>query len=500
MSKKEYDVLVIGGGINGAVSAANISYQGLKVALVDQGDYASMTSQASSNMIWGGIKYLQSGELSLVKALCESRNRLLQAYPDRVREISYFTSFYKGNPYSAKLIYAGAWFYWLMGSCKTFKPRYVKANKVRHEAPLLKQEGLSAAVSYADAYLPDNDARFVYQFVRDAQKRGAQCFNYTRVESVKFQEGAWHIHLCDMRTGEQQEIRAKSLVNACGPQINAFKQDIAVDNQLAFSKGVHLIVPKIGPSDRVLTFFSKDGRLFFVLPMGNRSCIGTTDTRVKSHQCEVTQGDRQFILDNINSYLNDYKDLSLKDIISERCGVRTLIVEGDDTGEDWIKLTRKHKIEINKHEQVLSILGGKITDCLNVGEEVGVAICSILNTPYREGLWYGEDEGKEAFIKTAKKMHLPDSFDGLSTPPDHLWRRYGSAASQILELIKEDRDLATEIHPGSGYLKAEFVYMGREEQVNTLEDVLRRRTSLAMEYRMEDMNLDLMRDLLGLKN
>ena len=98
MSKKEYDVLVIGGGINGAVSAANLSYQGLKVALLDQGDYASMTSQASSNMIWGGIKYLQSGELSLVKALCESRNRLLKAYPDRVREIAYFTSFYKGNP------------------------------------------------------------------------------------------------------------------------------------------------------------------------------------------------------------------------------------------------------------------------------------------------------------------------------------------------------------------------------------------------------------------
>lgn len=498
MSIKEYDVLIVGGGINGATSVSNLSYQGLKIALVEQGDYASMTSQASSNMIWGGIKYLQSAEFSLVRALCESRNRLLQAYPSRVREIAYFTSFYKGNPYSSKLIYAGAWFYWLMGGCQTFKPRYVKANQVRHEAPLLKQEDLNGAVSYADAYLPDNDARFVYQFIRDAQKRGAECFNYTRVENTSYVDGWWLVDLLDLRTSQRSQIRARSLVNACGPQLKSLSDEVPVQNQVAFSKGVHLIVPKIGPSDRVLTFFSKDGRLFFVLPMGNRSCIGTTDTRVRSHECEVTQGDREFILENINSYLNDYKDLSLKDIISERCGVRTLIVDGDDQGEDWIKLTRKHKIEVDKSRKSLSIVGGKITDCLNVGEEVGEAICEMLQEKYREGVWYGEDSGKEKFIKAAQQLNLGQHFDGLSMIEDHLWRRYGSEAFTILELIKNDQSLADEVHAGSGYIKAEFVYMAKFEQVTCLEDVLRRRTTLAMEYKQEEMDLEMMKDLLGL--
>ncbi|EDM25584.1 Glycerol-3-phosphate dehydrogenase [Lentisphaera araneosa HTCC2155] len=498
MSIKEYDVLIVGGGINGATSVANLSYQGLKLALVEQRDYASMTSQASSNMIWGGIKYLQSAEFSLVRALCESRNRLLQAYPSRVREIAYFTSFYKGNPYSSKLIYAGAWFYWLMGGCQTFKPRYVKANQVRHEAPLLKQEGLNGAVSYADAYLPDNDARFVYQFIRDGQKRGAKCFNYTRLETASYVDGWWLVDLLDLRTSQKSQIRARSLVNACGPQLKSLSGDIPVESQVAFSKGVHLIVPKIGPSDRVLTFFSKDGRLFFVLPMGNRSCIGTTDTRVRSHECEVTQGDREFILENINSYLNDYKDLSLKDIISERCGVRTLIVDGDDQGEDWIKLTRKHKIEVDKSKKSLTIVGGKITDCLNVGEEVGEAICEMLQERYREGVWYGESSEKEKFIKSAQQLNLGQHFDGLSMIEDHLWRRYGSEAFTILDLIKDDQSLANEVHPGSGYIKAEFVYMAKFEQITCLEDVLRRRTTLAMEYKEEEMDLEMMKDLLGL--
>jgi glycerol-3-phosphate dehydrogenase len=497
MSINEYDVVVVGGGVNGATSVANLSYQGLKVALVEQGDYASMTSQASSNMIWGGIKYLQSAEFTLVRALCESRNRLLKSYPSRVREIAYFTSFYKGNPYSSKLIYAGAWFYWLMGGCQTFKPRYVKSKQVRHEAPLLKQEDLTGAVSYADAYLPDNDARFVYQFIRDAQKRNADCFNYTRVEKTRYKDGLWYVDLFDLRTSQTRQIIAKTLVNACGPQLKLLSEDISVKNQVAFSKGVHLIVPKIGPSDRVLTFFSKDGRLFFVLPMGNRSCIGTTDTRVASHECEVTQGDRQFILDNINSYLNDYKDLSLKDIISERCGVRTLIVEGDDEGEDWIKLTRKHKIELDHQRRSLSIVGGKITDCLNVGEEVGEAICEMLKKDYKEGVWYGEDLDKQEYLDLAKTHSLPQCFDGLSLLKEHLWRRYGLEAIKVLKLLEQHPSLAEEVHSGSGYIKAEFVYMGKEEQVYNLDDVLRRRTTLAMEYKREEMDLEMMQNLLG---
>ncbi len=483
-----HDVVIVGGGINGAVSAAHLSSRGYKVALFEANDFASMTSQQSSNMIWGGIKYLQSFEFSLVWKLCASRNRLLDAYPTRVKEIPYFTSLYKGGPHWPVSVYAGAWLYWLMGRGKTFKPQWFAEKDL--DAPELDLHGFKNSVSYADAYLPDNDARFVYNFIKDAKKNGAHCQNYCEVRKVKRRENFWQLDVFDKRGKENRSVKTKVLINACGPRLNELGPKL--NHKVAFSKGVHLIVPKIGTSDRILTFFSEDKRLFFALPMGHRTCIGTTDTRVDSENTEVTDEDREFILENINRRLKLAYEIKKEDIIAERCGVRTLIIEGEDSGEDWIKLTRKHEIEWNESEGLLNIVGGKITDCLNVGEEVGDCVAHSISPKISGEKWFGEpSEAKRLRFKerVAKSDDLQGCSDGISTIQKHLWRRYGVDANDILDLIKERPNLGDEIFVGAGYVKAEFVYMAQQEDVYSLEDVLRRRTTLALEFSKEDLDI-----------
>ncbi len=208
------------------------------------------------------------------------------------------------------------------------------------------------------------------------------------------------------------------------------------------SKGIHLLVDRLTPSHRVLTFFADDGRLFFVIPMGPKTCIGTTDTPVDRPDVKVTPDDRRFVLDNINKRLRLPRPLTEGDVIAERCGVRPLVVDAaGDGARDWVQLSRKHAIEIDAEKRHISIFGGKLTDCLNVGEEIcaeaqrlGVAL------PFAGRAWYGEPHPavREEFFHQARLMDLdgmtsPQSSEPLST---RLWRRYGAEALGMLEAIR----------------------------------------------------------------
>ena len=144
-----------------------------------------------------------------------------------------------------------------------------------------------------------------------------------------------------------------------------------------YSKGVHLVVDQLTPNERVLAFFDDSQRLFYVIPMGNRSVIGTTDTRVSDPHTSVTDEDRDFLLGQINDRLDLNTPLQSSDIIAERSGVRPLVVRRQSRSMknvDWTALSRKHEVEIDHAKQVVSIFGGKLTDCLNVGEEVADAV------------------------------------------------------------------------------------------------------------------------------
>ena len=482
LNAQTHDVLVIGGGINGACCAASLAVAGMKVCLVERGDFASQTSQESSNLVWGGIKYLQSGSIFLVHKLCRSRNELIRSYPSSVQEIPYFTCLQKSSP-SRLLFYLGTWIYWFLGRCFTAMPRLLSLSEVREVAGGESVGG----VEYSDAYLPDNDARFTFQFIRAAWRAGALAVNYAEAGKSRRLDGQWITKVYDLTTGSEHEVRSGMIINAAGPmvdEVNALNQ-IDTNSRIVFSKGVHLIVPRLSELDRVMTFFARDGRLFFAVPMGSCSCIGTTDTPQDDWKSEVTSEDIEFILENINLQMGLTKPLTQKDIIATRCGVRPLAVaKGASYQGDWVHLSRRHVTEVDRVNQYVSIYGGKLTDCVNVGNEAR-AICQGFGYRFKHGPWYGEDEGREAFLSKVASLGRDRINESEGFAPC-LWRRYGRDASKILEMMKQDPELGHEVVEGSGVLWVEVRYAADHEMVEQLEDFLRRRTRLSLCNRLSE--------------
>jgi glycerol-3-phosphate dehydrogenase len=490
-----FDALIVGGGINGAVCASALSSQGAHVALIDQGDFAGFTSQESSNLVWGGIKYLEGGEIGLVRKLCVSRNRLLDTYPSSVREIRFFTSIEPGFRRSRAALYMGSLLYWGIGDFRTERPRLLSRADIERDEPVVDPRGGPGGIEYSDAYLIDNDARFVFNFIRSALDHGAIVANYVRSLGTRRDvDGVWVTRAKDVVSGREFEVRSRVLINACGPLVDAHNQEHRLHTQHhhVFSKGVHLIVDRITDSPRVLTFFADDGRLFFVIPLGPKSCLGTTDTPVEQVPPTVTPEDRRFILDNVNKRLRLARPLTEADIIAERCGARPLVVSNDrgtdraqKGGEDWLQLSRKHEIEVDHAQKHVSIFGGKLTDCLNVGEEVSDAVRALgVDLPYYGVRWYGEppDEIRDEYFHQARLMRLDERTAKESSEPisTRLWRRYAASALSLLDEIRQEPSMAEVLIRGTEYIRCELHYAARREMVTKLEDFLRRRSKIAL--------------------
>jgi glycerol-3-phosphate dehydrogenase len=484
------DVAIVGGGINGAVTAASLAGRGASVALIDRADFGSETSQESSNLVWGGFKYLENYELPLVYKLCESRNRLMKAYPDNVAELSFLAALDDSSPYPPWFAALGATAYWGIGKFRTRPPKLHSAEAIKKTEPVIDTDGVRGGIEYRDAYLRDNDARFVFGFVRSAIEAGAAVANYVELVDAQRSDGHWQLGLADLESGERLELKARTIVNAAGPYVDGLNSawGVTTEHRIVYSKGIHLIVPRLTTTEhqRVLAFFDDSGRLFYVIPMGIRSVIGTTDTRTDDPRAGVTDDDRAFLLDQINKRLDLPKPLTTDDVIAERCGVRPLVVPnsgGDRTDVDWTSLSRKHEIEVDRARSVISIFGGKLTDCLNVGEEVADAV-EDLGLPLEKdtGTWYGEptSETRDVFYRQARLMRLDDLRVRPDVEPlsDRLWRRYGRRAFAMLEAIRSDPSMGKDIFGGTDYLRVELYLAASTEMVTRLEDFMRRRSKI----------------------
>ncbi|MEO0437446.1 MAG: glycerol-3-phosphate dehydrogenase/oxidase [Pseudomonadota bacterium] len=490
-----YDVLVVGGGINGAVSAAALASKGAKVALVDRGDFAAGVSSNSSNLAWGGIKYLENREFLLVNKLCRSRNELMRAYPSTVKEIRFFTTIQKGFRFWSFFVFLGSVLYWLMGRCKTQAPRYLSAAAIERQEPEINTSRAAGGLEYSDCYLYDNDARFVFGFIRRALDMGCDAANYVALERAEHGEAGWQCELRDQEQGRTLQLSAKILINACGPWADQLNRSLGIETQYRhlFSKGIHLIVDRVTDSRRVLTFFASDGRLFFLIPMGPKTCIGTTDTPVEAPEVGVTAEDREFVLSNVNRLLDLREPFQPEDVIAERVGVRPLAVTGNQGSADWVQLSRKHEIEVNATKSQISIFGGKLTDCINVGEEVvdrvsdlGVAI------PRRSADWYGEPPAtvRARFMEQAAQLGLDSLTDPSSSEPlsVRFWRRYGEAAFQLLDRIREDRGSGELLIEHAEYTRCEIELTAKREMVVRMEDFMRRRSKIEQVVRESDID------------
>jgi glycerol-3-phosphate dehydrogenase len=361
---------------------------------------------------------------------------------------------------------------------------------------VVNAENAAGGFEYSDAYLGDNDSRFVFQFVRSAMDRGCIAANYVESLGARRDGDLWIARARDVIDGKTFEIRAKVLINAAGPFVDEHNRRTGeqTEHHHLFSKGIHLIVPQITPNLRILAFFADDGRLFFVIPMGARTCIGTTDSRVESPFTEVTDEDRRFVLDNINKRLKLPRSLTRADIIAERCGVRPLVVKAKAEGNirDWMQLSRKHEIDVNRGRAHLSIFGGKLTDCVNVGDEVAGIVSELgVDLPYPRYKWYGEPHPSvlEEYRHQAQLMNLDSyTFPGaMESLTSRLWRRYDEKALRLLEDIREDPRQAEVLIEGTEYRRCEIALATRQEMIVKLEDFLRRRSKIALVVRRENI-------------
>jgi glycerol-3-phosphate dehydrogenase len=414
----------------------------------------------------------------------------MRAYPSSIHEIRFFTTLARKFRKPRIIVWLGTLVYWLFGNCFTRAPRLLSVGDIRREEPVVRTELAQGGVEYSDAYFVDNDSRFVFSFVRSAINYGAIVANYVEsLGATRADDGTWVCSARDAVGGRRLTIRATCIVNACGPYVDAHNErtGIATRFRHVFSRGVHLIVDRITSARRVLAFFADDGRLFFVIPMGIKSLIGTTDSPEQELPPRVKAEDRAFILDNINKRLELARPLTEADVVAERCGVRPLVVPrgGAAVDGDWLTLSRKHEIDVDRDRRHISIFGGKLTDCLNVGDKVAEVVAGLgIALPHAGHRWYGEpaEEVRREYFHQARLMDLdamtsPESSEPLSS---RLWRRYGDSAFRLLEDIRADPSMAEVLIKGTEYIRAELYHAARREMITKLDDFLRRRSKIAL--------------------
>lgn len=493
LSDGHFDVLIIGGGINGAAAAAALSRQDLAVALVDAQDFSGYSSQSSSGLIWGGIKYLQTLEFPLVRQLCRQRNELIQAYPSTVRERRFLFSFKSEERIKRWVLWCGTWLYWLLGSAATAAPSLLTKSQVVHSEPGLSAADIVGGVEYSDATLTDGDARFVFNLIDSATQGGCVAVNYLAVKGLQFgKDNDWTVKLFDGVKLEALSLKARVLVNAAGPFADSINQlaGVRTRHRHVYSKGIHLVVKRVSQGSRVLSFFADDGRPLFVIPTGDRSSLGTTDTPVDQPDTHVTERDRRFVLDNINRALGTPGKFTPADVISERCGVRALAVSGVvDEGQDFLQLSRRHTVEVDRAHGMVTIFGGKLTSCLSVGRKIKTHVLALLdrmNEGQREdGFGESGTRARDEFLRCATRIFEADAH--LVDVAKRLWRYYGEGANQILAAIQLDPSRAAFILPEYGVTRAELEFVQATQMVVTLDDYLRRRTLLSVTTRKEDL-------------
>ena len=224
LTSQDHDALIVGGGINGAISALALASHGLRVALIDSEDFGSGVSQESSNLIWGGFKYLQSYDVALVAGLCRSRNLLARAYASRIREVRFLAALGPTSPYSPAYAALGAHAYWALGRFATDRPRLLSPDSVATAEPAIDSDDVQGAVEYSDYLLADNDARFVLQLLLDAVDKGAVAVSRVRLDGAERARRVWRASVTDRLTGNRCSLSAAILVNAGRPSSDGTRQ------------------------------------------------------------------------------------------------------------------------------------------------------------------------------------------------------------------------------------------------------------------------------------
>lgn len=485
MKPEIFDLLVVGGGATGCGIALDAASRGLKVALAEKGDFASGTSGRSTKLIHGGVRYLEAAllhldrvQFNLVRDALHERGVLLRIAPHLCRRLTLATPLYSYAeiPY----VYAGLKIYDLLaGEMGLGASRFLSRAEMLDRFPMLKEAGLKGGVLYYDGQF--NDARMNLALALTAIEQGAALANHLEVVGFLRQEGKLvGAEVRDNLTGRQWEIRARCIVNACGPSADCLRQldDPEVAPLLRVSSGIHIVLPgRFAPRDGTGITIPKteDGRVLFILPWLGGCLVGTTDEpALPCDNPAVTEDDVEYLLRHVARYF----DLGLErsEIRSAWAGLRPLVQ--NLATADTAQLARDHVIS-RSASGMITIVGGKWTTYRKMAlDAVDYAVRVARLTPIKASR-------TDQIALAGAERYQPDGAPALASRHAlslesawHLDRSYGDRAAEVLELCRGA--LRETLVPGHPYLKGEVLYAVRREMAVNVLDFLARRIPLAL--------------------
>jgi glycerol-3-phosphate dehydrogenase len=477
------DVLVVGGGIVGAGVVRDLALNGgLQIGLIEQGDFAAGTSNATSELVHGGFRYLLKRDIALVKEARQEREILLEIAPNVVRPLPIAILTYRGEPYPLFGIHlAGLYYNHLSKAARAEKAHALRnPQSIQELVGPVETKGLKGCVVIWDSAV--DDARLTLLTIKNAAQHGAIVANYVRfLDFVADGRGKVSGAIAeDVVSGEAFSVSAKKTIVATGPWVDRiWEKDPSYDGQARLTtkkaKGSHLIVPRISDSEYgVLAFTHSERqqrgkpRVLFILPYEHDlSMIGTTESDPEDapDQVRPSGAEIDYLITEARRVFPN-ADICRSSVISAYAGVRPLVAAA---GDDFV--SREHMIS-ESASGVIYIYGGKLTTHRRIGEEAGDLITEALNAPrHRRTSQLALVHG---VIDENELRSLP------AQARQGLIQRYGSDAAKIASLIREDATLADRLIDGLPFLKAEALYACWGEMARTLEDFLWRRTRIGM--------------------
>ena len=482
LSEEVFDVVVIGGGINGAAVARDAVLRGMSVALLERTDFAAGTSSRSSKLIHGGIRYLEQGDIGLVLESCRERDLLRSRLaPHLVRAQPFVFPVYEKDALPAWQLRIGLLLYDLLAGFHNVRMhRMLSASDMRAHEPALASEGLVGGALYYDCWT--DDARLTLETALAARSGGAAVLNYVEVVALE-KDSSGRLASAVVRdrvSGAETRVRARSFVNVTGPWLDTVRRldDPGAPPRLMLTKGVHAVFDRdrIGNRDAVVIRGAHDDRVMFAIPWQRQTLVGTTDTFYDDDPAAVsaTREDVDYILEAVNCAF-PRAQVTAADVISTYAGLRPLVAPEDEMQESDI--SREDEI-FESPAGLISLGGGKLTTHRHVAERIVDVIARRI----------GRRPGR---CRTAR-VPLPGG-RGINPGPvadappvgseDHLRRRYGALASEVAQLVRGDASLASPIVGDLPDLRAEIAWAVEHEMALKIEDVLTRRLHIRLRSR-----------------
>ncbi len=491
--KKEYDLIIVGGGITGAAVAYDAASRGLSVALLERDDFGSKTSSATSKLIHGGLRYLANFELGLVRESLRERRILENIAPNFVYPVPNMIitdkKFIKSAKFAIKL---GMILYDILSFDKKFTwdkskklplHRSMSRAETISEEPLMEKNDLTGSLVYYDcaSIFPE---RLTLAFVKSALYSGAEAANYMEVTGFTFDGNkVTGVTAKDKIKNKKITVSGRLVINCAGPwadRVLNLTGKNPHEESLRRSEGIHIITKKL-TNKHLVTAMTPSGRHIFIIPWRGYSLIGTTDKEYlgSPDDWKVTRESIDGLIDEINTSFSDKITISYSDVIHSYGGLRPLV---ENQTEDVYESSRKYEIFDNSKdgiEGLLTVEGGKYTTSRNLALHVVDEACrklrikAVKSETDKNYLAGSEIEDIEAFVQYC--IQLYDNCD--KEQVDYLARIYGTEIENVMQIAARDKKLSEKLNK-DGEIPAQVVYAVNEEMAFTLNDILFRRTGI----------------------